>query len=178
MGRLPMLTAIVAGALALTACGASDGGSNSTTPAPAAAAAPTNTVRLATASGIGQVLVDSIGRTLYTPDEEKTGAVVCVDSCTTVWKPLKPAAAKTPTGAAGVPALAVIDRPDGSKQVTVGGRPLYTFATEVPGSITGQNVADDFGSQHLTWHVVMSDGTISVLPAPIGRTSPYGEGGY
>jgi predicted lipoprotein with Yx(FWY)xxD motif len=173
-----MLTFVATGALALTACGsASNGGSNATTPAPAAAVAPTNTVKLATANGIGQILVDPIGRTLYTPDEEKSGTIVCLDPCTAVWVPLKPGVT-TPTGATGVPALAVIDRPDGSRQVTIGGLPLYTFASEVPGTVTGQNVADAFGSQHLTWHVVMSDGTTSSLPAPITPTSPYGEGGY
>jgi predicted lipoprotein with Yx(FWY)xxD motif len=175
MGRHRMVTAVVAGALALTACGASDGGSKSTTPP--VAAPPTTTVRLATASGIGQILVDSIGRTLYTPDEEKAGTVACVDPCTTVWAPLNPGVT-APTGATGVPALAVIDRPDGSKQVTIGGLPLYTFASEVPGTVTGQNLADDFGSQHFTWHVVTSDGSISDKPAPITRTSPYGDGGY
>jgi predicted lipoprotein with Yx(FWY)xxD motif len=177
MGRLSMLTLVATGALALTACGASDGGSSSATAAPAAATASTNTVSIAASTGIGKILVDSSGRTLYTPDEEAAGAVVCLETCTTVWVPLE-AGATTPTAAAGVPALAAIDRSDGTKQVTVGGRPLYTFSKEAPGQVTGQNIADDFGSQHLTWHVILSDGTLSSTPAPINPTSPYGEGGY
>jgi predicted lipoprotein with Yx(FWY)xxD motif len=171
-----MLTLVATGAIALTACGASDGGSKSTTPTPAPVA-PTHTVGLATAAGIGQILVDSNGRTLYTPDEEKAGTIICVDPCTNVWVPLEPGAA-APTAAAGVPALAVVDRPDGGKQVTVGGLPLYWFANEAPGKVTAQNIADAFGSQHLTWHLLLSDGTTSDKPAPISPTSPYGEGGY
>ena len=75
-----MVTAIVTGALALAACGASDGGSNSASPAPAAAASPV-TVSTAPSAGIGNILVDSSGRALYTPDQEADGTVVCIDTC-------------------------------------------------------------------------------------------------
>jgi predicted lipoprotein with Yx(FWY)xxD motif len=173
-----MLTFLATAALAVTACGSADSASSSTTPAQAAAAAAAAaTVKLATAAGIGNILVDNVGRTLYTPDEEKTGTIVCLDPCSTIWVPLKPGVT-APTVAIGGPTLAVIDRPDGTRQITVGGRPLYTLASEVPGKVTGQNVSDAFGTQHLTWHVMLANGTTSSLPAPISTTSPYGEGGY
>ena len=65
-----------------------------------------------------------------------------------------------------------------AKQVTVGGRPLYTFAQDIPGQVTGQGLTDVFGSQHLTWHVVMSDGTPSSAISTVRPSSPYGDGGY
>ena len=175
MRRLPMVTAIVTGAFVLAACGASDGSSNSSSPA-ALAASPV-TLSTAPSPGLGNILVDSSGRALYTPDEEAGGIVVCIDTCSAVWVPLAPATA-APIAAAGAPAPAVIVRPDGAKQVTVGGRPLYTFAHEIPGQVTAQGLADIFGSQHLTWHVVQADGTPSSSTHTVRPSSPYGDGGY
>jgi predicted lipoprotein with Yx(FWY)xxD motif len=106
--------------------------------------------------GIGNVLTDPTGKTLYTPDQEANGQVLCTGACTTFWVPLAPGAGSP---AQGVANLAVINRPDGAQQVVESGKPLYTFSQDSPGDVKGNGFADQFGSQHFTWHAVLADGT-------------------
>lgn len=173
MRRLPIPAALVAVALTMAACGSSSSGSSGGT-ADIAAGAGGITVAIGSADGIGQILVDFQGKALYSSDQEASGRVLCVNQCAAVWIPLAPGAA-APTAAAGVPAVAVIDRPDGLKQVTAGGRPLYTFAADSAGKITGDGLADDFGTLHFTWHAVKSDGTLSAATGQV-PTAPGGIG--
>ena len=147
-------------------CGGSNGGSGS-----GSSAAP-DTVTASNIVGVGNVLVDSGGNALYSPDQEASGTVLCVDTCTSIWKPLAPGA-DAPTAPPGVTTLAVIDRPDGTKQLTGDGHPLYTFVNDSPGEVTGNGAMDDFGSQNFTWHAVLADGASS-NPTP----TPPPTGGY
>jgi predicted lipoprotein with Yx(FWY)xxD motif len=145
----------VASALALAACGGS--GDDNTASTPAASTGSSVTVTLKAVDGIGKVLVDSAGRALYTPDEETSGKVLCTGACTSDWEPLTAdAGAPKADGAAGK--LAVIDRPDGTRQVTAGGKPLYTFTDDPPGKVTGDGFSDDFDGKHFTWHAVLAGG--------------------
>ena len=158
MKRELSLTAAIATATLLAACGSGDDTTEDTT-----AAGGTATVAVADVDGIGEVLVDSAGMALYTADEEADGQVRCVDSCTSFWEPLA-SGGGAPTAAPGVGELEVIDRPDGTQQVALNGRPLYTFVQDSPGNVTGDGFADDFGDQHLTWH--------AVRPGTAGATTP------
>ncbi|MEO8267185.1 MAG: hypothetical protein ABI706_16910 [Ilumatobacteraceae bacterium] len=178
MRRFLMSTVVASGAVVLAACGSGDYGGNApTTKAAPTAAGGFATVSVAAVPGYGNILVDPKGRALYSTDEEADGTVLCVDKCTSFWAPLA-AGSAAPTGGVGAPAIGVVDRPDGSKQVTAAGRPLYTFSHDSPGSITGDGVGDDFGSQHFTWHLILADGTPRVVtenstPNP---PNPYGAG--
>ena len=171
-----MSTVIASGAIVLAACGASDsGGSRAANDvAPSAGA---DTVSVAAVFGVGNILIDAAGKALYSPDEEANGSVLCVDKCTSFWVPLAPGATG-PTAGAGAPTIAVVDRPDGTKQVTAAGRPLYTFSPDGPGKVTGDGVADDFGTQHFTWHVIMSDGSprVATENSTPNPPNPYGGG--
>jgi predicted lipoprotein with Yx(FWY)xxD motif len=138
--------------LALAACGGSnDNGSDTSN------AAATN----ATVSMDNGTLVDSDGAPLYTSDQEKSGKVVCTGGCTSIWLPLT--APGTPTAGDGVSGkLGTVKRPDGAKQVTLDGRPLYRFAEDgTDGMPTGDGVKDDFGGQQFTWHLEGSSATTS-----------------
>ena len=173
MKRLLFSTAMASAAVALTACGASDGAVGSA-PAQVPAAAHAQTVSVMAAGGMGNILVDSSGMALYTPDQEADGTVHCVAACLSYWIPLAPGAS-TPTSLADGTTLGVITRPDGTQQVTTGGRPLYTFAMDAAGKVTGDGAADSFADQHFTWHVVHADGT-TVSPSA-GSTPPATSGG-
>ena len=154
MKRLPTSAAIVAAALALGACGSSgndNGNSSSATPA-----SGSDTVSVEHVDGVGDVLFDQKGMALYTPEQEANGKVLCMDSCLAFWKPLEPGSG-TPTAKAGVAQLAVITRPDGTKQVSDDGKPLYTFSEDSTGKVTGNGFSDDFSGQQFTWHAVLSD---------------------
>jgi predicted lipoprotein with Yx(FWY)xxD motif len=143
--------AAVAASLTLAACGGS-----SNNEAPAARAASSDTVGIQQVTGIGRVLVDSSGMALYTPSEERSGKIVCTGSCTSEWQPVQ--ADGTPTAASGAGRVGVIKRPDGARQVTLAGMPLYTFAQDSPGQITGDGFQDKFGGTSFTWHVVLAGG--------------------
>jgi len=149
--------------LALAAC--SSGGSGSSPDATAAGSSTVSTMRV---DGLGTVLTDPTGKTLYTPDQEADGQLLCTGACTMFWVPVAPGAG-SPTAPPGVADLGVINRPDGTTQVTESGKPLYTFSQDSPGDIKGNAFADDFGSQHFTWHAVLADGTTA---SPSGTNSP------
>lgn len=173
MKRLLTVLATSTAAVALAACGSSGssdyGGAPATASSVSAAAIAVKNV-----DGVGNVLVDSSGQALYSPDQEANGKVLCTGACTSFWTPL--AADGTPTAAAGVAQLGVIDRPDGTKQVTAAGKPLYTFTEDSPGKVKGNGFSDAFGSQHFTWHAVLASGTAAggATTSPGATSSGYG----
>jgi predicted lipoprotein with Yx(FWY)xxD motif len=154
-----MKTLIVPGmavtvAVALSACGGSSSDSISNAAAPSARTA---TVSVREVSGVGRVLVDASGKPLYTPAQEASGQILCANGCTAFWHPVIAAGKPTAAGSAGK--LGVIKRPNGGMQVTVNGRPLYTFSEDSTGKATGDGFKDAFGGHHFTWHVVHAGGT-------------------
>lgn len=159
---------LVIGAVALSACGSND---DSTTSAPAAATGG-ETVATASVDGVGTVLVDANGDALYTPAQEANGTIECTGSCEEIWMPL--AASGAPTASADVTGkLGTVKRPDGTEQVTLDGGPLYTFAQDSPGQVTGDGVEDSFGGKDFTWHVV----TVGAAPEDAPTTTDS-SGGY
>jgi predicted lipoprotein with Yx(FWY)xxD motif len=97
-------------------------------------------------SSLGKtVLTANNGRTLYSLSVEKNGNFICKRSCLKDWFPLVVAAGVKP---AGPVALGTVRRPDGRRQVTFEGRPLYTFdGDSKKGDATGEGIKD-VG----TWH--------------------------
>jgi predicted lipoprotein with Yx(FWY)xxD motif len=142
-------------ALVLAACGG--GGADTDNPS-ARSSNNTATVSVEEIGDAGSVLVDSAGKALYVADEEADGAVVCTNACTSFWIPLT-LDEGAPTGDSVSGDLGVAERPDGTRQVTLDGRRLYTFAEDEPGEVTGDGFSDAFDGQQFTWHVVSADGT-------------------
>ncbi|MET0734803.1 MAG: hypothetical protein ABWY55_04055 [Microbacterium sp.] len=98
---------------------------------------------LATAStSLGDVVVDSAGMTLYMFDNDEQGTTTsaCTGQCLDNWPPL--IATDDGIEVDGVSGdVATIDTPDGEKQVTLNGWPLYYFAGDsAPGDVAGQGV--------------------------------------
>jgi predicted lipoprotein with Yx(FWY)xxD motif len=157
--------AAVAATLTIAACG----GSNNDQAA--SGAATSNTVGIKQVSGIGRVLVNSTGLALYTPDQEAKGMIRCTASCTSVWQPVD--AGGKPTAAAEAGKVGVIKRPDGARQVTLNGMPLYTFAQDSPSQVTGDGAKDQFGGSEFTWHVVLAGGAKGA-GSSTGTSGQYG----
>jgi predicted lipoprotein with Yx(FWY)xxD motif len=149
MHRVLTLAAIAA-TLIVAGCGSSD--SNETP----AGATTSDTVGVKQVDGFGRVLVDSSGLALYTPDQDTKGMIRCTGSCTSEWQPLAPGG--KPSAAAGAGKVGVVKRPDGDRQVTLDGMPLYTFVEDSPSQITGDGFKDEFGGTSFTWHVVLAGG--------------------
>jgi predicted lipoprotein with Yx(FWY)xxD motif len=167
MTRL-LAAAAVAASLVLAACG---GGGSSSTSTPAATS---TTVAVKPVSGIGNVLVDSAGKALYSSNVEAGGKVMCTGACTSFWKPLT-VGSGNPTAASGAGKLSVVKRPDGTRQVALDGKPLYTFAQDAPGKVQGNGFSDDFAGQHFTWTAVLAGGKSS---GSTTTTPPRNDYGY
>ena len=81
-------------------------------------------------TGLGKVLVDGRGHTLYLFAKDRRGKSSCTGRCAGFWPPL--IAAGKPRAAAGAKAslLGTTKRADGRLQVTYNHHPLYTFVKD------------------------------------------------
>ena len=182
MKRLITLGTAVAAGAALAACGGANGGRSANTSGPGVSTARAKTVAVRQLPRVGRVLVAQNGEALYSPDLEAGGKIVCAGACNAFWKPLTLGGGK-PTASAGAGKLGLIKRPDGSRQVTVNGKPLYTFSEDSPGKATGNGFRDEFGGHHFKWTVVSAGGTTtsgsrSERGASRPRTTTSSGGGY
>jgi predicted lipoprotein with Yx(FWY)xxD motif len=106
------------------------------------------------AAGVGQILVDSEGMTLYyfQKDQKGSGKSKCEGACAEAWPPLTTEG--EPEAMKGVKAamLGTIEREDGTTQVTYAGWPLYTFvADQKPGEDNGTD-SKAFGASWYPLH--------------------------
>jgi predicted lipoprotein with Yx(FWY)xxD motif len=102
----------------------------------------------------GGALVAPDGHTLYEFSKDTATSTACTGGCTSIWPPLK----GTPQGGSGVTAdeLGTLMRPDGTRQVTFAGHPLYEYSgDQAAGERHGEGVTDNGG----IWHVALSSGT-------------------
>jgi len=104
------------------------------------------------ALGSGGFLVDANGMTLYLFTKDTTSASTCSGGCATNWPPLT--VTGQPVAGAGVDAslLGTTTRADGSIQVTYNGHPLYYYKSDhAAGDENGQGVGG-------VWFVVSATG--------------------
>jgi predicted lipoprotein with Yx(FWY)xxD motif len=124
----------------------------------ATASAPAYRLQARTIAGLGKIVADGKGFTLYmyTPDHQGTSR--CTGFCAHQWPPLVlPSGVHKPAAGPGVAAalLGTVRRPDGRLQVTYNGWPLYLWMGDTaPGQATGQ--ADDMG----LWYAVSVTGAV------------------
>jgi|tagenome__1003787_1003787.scaffolds.fasta_scaffold20815390_3 predicted lipoprotein with Yx(FWY)xxD motif len=172
MKRMLIPGAALAAALALAACGGSSSTSGSTTPS-----AASHTVGVKSIDGVGNVLVDAHGMPLYSSNLDARGTPACDGACTAIWKPLT--ASGAPSAADGAGAVGVVMRSDGTRQVAIAGRPLYTFVKDSPGKVGGNGVADAFAGRRFTWAAVLAGGKSAPAGAKGASTPASGSsGGY
>ena len=126
----------------------------------AAMAATHSSTRAATlrigSSQLGRILVDGRGRSLYLFEKDRRGHSACSSACATYWPPLLTKAKPLAGGGAKQSLLGVIRRPDGTKQVTYAGHPLYRFALDTKRGQTRGEGLHDFGAG---WYVLAPAGT-------------------
>jgi predicted lipoprotein with Yx(FWY)xxD motif len=112
-----------------------------------------------TIPGLGPVLVNAQGHTLYTFAPDKDKKVTCVGSCTSVWPPVKLAAGAkaTPSGAVKASLLGSDPDPSGGNVVTYAGWPLYTYVGDTsPSTHAGQGLNVSGG----LWYVISPAGKV------------------
>jgi predicted lipoprotein with Yx(FWY)xxD motif/mono/diheme cytochrome c family protein len=109
--------------------------------------------------GLGTVLVNSAGRTLYVFAPDKATKVTCTGGCASVWPPEYLPAGGRAVGTGGVKAslLGAATDPTGGKVITYAGWPLYTYVADTaPGSAAGQDINITGGF----WWVITTSGTV------------------
>src|ERR1051326_6085842 len=126
-----------------TACGSSM--SHPASSSPSASSSGSGTVlQTSTAKGLGTIVTDKDGFTLYRFDKDSTSPPMsnCNGSCTAVWPPELVAQGNTPTLKGIDKALVgTVTRSDGKTQITLNGWPLYRYAPDSkPGDTKGQGL--------------------------------------
>jgi predicted lipoprotein with Yx(FWY)xxD motif len=139
----------VAALLTLSACGNDDDAADEDANGDVAAEGNGSVVTL-TESGLGEILVDGDGMTLYLFTVDEPGVSNCDEDCLEVWPPME----GEPEAGSGVDAelLGSIEHDDGTIQATYGDWPLYYYAGDAAaGDLEGQGLND-------VWFVLDADG--------------------
>src|SRR5437016_4318087 len=144
------------------------------------------TVATASVPGVGTVLVNGAGRTIYVLTSEAGGKLTCTDDngCTKVWPDTELPAGKTAAIAGtGVQAslLSTVKSTDGKLYLTYHTFPLYTFTGDTKtGTAAGQGITS-FGG---TWSAITpaglaaTTGSAPASPAATPNAKASSSGGY
>ena len=149
-----LVAACSTGSSGTAAAGSSSpaGGSSSS----AAAGGSGSTVITTVSSSAGTFLATSSGHAVYLWSKDGDGMSACTGACTGAWPPVTTTGQVTASGGAKSSDLGTITRPDGTKQVTYDGHPLYFFTGDSgPGMASGQG-NDGFGAK---WWLVSPSGS-------------------
>lgn len=136
------------------------------------------TIKTASVSGLGTVLVDGAGRTLYTLTSESAGKITCTtaNGCTDYWSQIGSKSGQrhqTRGGAKGSMIGSEKGSP-GTHVLTYHGHPLYTYVGDTAdGQANGEGLKS-FGG---TWYAVSASGAL-VKKASSASSPSSGSGGY
>jgi predicted lipoprotein with Yx(FWY)xxD motif len=159
-------------ALAIAGCGGSSSSESSSAESTSSGSEPAasttsgeSSVAGAEISGLGTVLVDSKGMTVYEFTVDKGTTSECYGECESFWHPVTTSGKPTAGEGAMSADLGTTKRKDGTMQVTYKGHPLYTFsADKAPGEANGNESEG-------TWFVLNEAGT-----AVKGKATPAAAG--
>jgi predicted lipoprotein with Yx(FWY)xxD motif len=164
-GLLSAAVAVPLLALAAAGCGSSDGTSTAH-----AASASSATVSVAN-TGLGKILVDSQGRTLYLFRKDSGTKSACSGGCAAAWPPLRASGKPTAGGGAQASLLGTTPRSDGKPQVTYNGHPLYGYQGDSKSGDTNGQGSTGFGAP---WYVLSPTGNqITAASSSSGGGSGY-----
>lgn len=156
IARATPLLALSSGLL-IAACGGSSDNSPGSSGSGANAASNIST---ASVSGLGTVLVNGDGKTLYVLSSEAGGKLTCTDGngCTKVWPDTElPSGTTSATAGSGAQAsqLGTVKAASGSLYVTYGGFPLYTYTGDTGSAQSNGEGITSFGG---TWYAMAPSG--------------------
>jgi predicted lipoprotein with Yx(FWY)xxD motif len=164
-GRLAVRGLLAATGLAVV-CAVAGCGSGSSPGAgrPVAATGSAVTIRVRTLPGLGTVLVNSSGYTLYMFKPDAQRRVTCTQLCAATWPPVKITPGGRLVAGPGVRADLLGSDPDpsGGRVVTYNGWPLYTYRSDIqPGWDDGQGIDLNGGF----WYVMRPSGEPVIAPS-------------
>jgi predicted lipoprotein with Yx(FWY)xxD motif len=131
------LIVIVAAAVALAGLGTASGASGSASHATAISTGKT---------GLGKIIVDARGRTLYLFEKDKHHHSACGRACAAYWPPLLTQGKPVARGGAKQSLIGTIMRADGTRQVTYAGHPVYTYVLDTKAGQTKGEGSTLFGA--------------------------------
>ncbi|HUY09817.1 MAG TPA: hypothetical protein VMW80_10300 [Candidatus Dormibacteraeota bacterium] len=151
-------------------------------PSPPAAAAVTATAKVtietASVAGLGTVLVDGAGRTIYTLSSEKHGKITCTSAsgCPQFWPQIHSSSGQRHQTRGGAHASMIGSErgATSTRVVTYHGWPLYTYSGD---SAKGQDNGEGLKSFGGTWYAVSPAGKQVKGAAKASKPSPS-SGGY
>jgi predicted lipoprotein with Yx(FWY)xxD motif len=166
-------------ALAVAGCGGgSSGATASASPAPPKTTSGSSATIGVANTGLGKILVDSQGRTVYMFQKDVGTKSACSGACAAAWPPVRATGKPTAGSGLNVSLVGASPRSDGASQVTYNGHPLYRFVKDQkPGDTTGQGV-NAFGGG---WFALSAAGTQvsgSGTSSSSGGASAPAAGGY
>ena len=163
------IAAVPLAALAVAGCGGSSNSSSSSPSVPKLPGGRAATIGVS-GSGVGNILVDSQGRTVYLFKKDTSAKSTCTGACASSWPPVRATGKPTAAGGAHASMLGTTKRSDGKPQVTYHGHPLYTFSGDQSvGDINGQGV-NAFGA--VWWAVSPAGNQVTTKPSS-GTTGGY-----
>ena len=111
----------------------------------------------ASPSAYGRILFDGRGFVLYGFTADRKGRTACAGACATAWPPYLVSGSLRAGRGISKSLLGTIRRPDGTRQLTYAGRPLYFYVGDnKPGQILCQGVSE-FGGD---WLVIRPSGAL------------------
>ncbi len=180
------------GILGLAACSSSSSSSSSSASSSAAAAttagptttagstSPASSFSTSTISGVGTVVVDGQGRTVYVLTADKKTNLPCTDAngCTKFWPDLPLDNGATPTAGTGIDAslLKTMKSSDGQTYPTYNGWLMYEFVMDTAAGQAHGIGVKSFGG---TWYALGADGNPVAKGATTTTAAPASSGsGY
>ena len=181
--QVRLLAVALLAVLGFVAAGCGGGSSASSAPQSGVAGAEHSTgsvaVKTRKIKGLGVVLINPAGRTLYVFMKDAHRHVTCTGQCASFWPPLKwKGAGKPKAGGVAKSALLGTDKnPAGGKVVTYNHWPLYTYSGDsAAGQAKGWNQNLNGGK----WYVISAKGKVvkHKTSSGGGGTTTTGGGGW
>lgn len=119
-------------------------------------------------TGLGRILVDTRGHSLYLFEKDKGTSSACYGACAKFWPPLLTAAKPVAGAGARASLLGTTKRRDGKLQVTYRGHPLYLFVQDTKAGMTTGEDSHAFGGG---WYVLAPSG-VKIGHTTAGTTTP------
>ena len=116
---------------------------------------------------LGDILTNAQGMTLYTYQNDKPDTSNCTGACATTWPPETIPQGWQPVAAPEVPGkVGVIQRSDGTPQVTYNQMPLYLYSGDKnPGDANGQGVNNLWSAVKITPVAMPTSAPAAATPA-------------
>jgi predicted lipoprotein with Yx(FWY)xxD motif len=116
---------------------------------------------------LGEILVNSQGRTLYLFEKDSGTTSACTGECASDWPPLEVTGKATEGSGADSSLVGTTERPDGTQQVTYNGHPLYLFEGDKKAGDTNGEGLNAFGGSWLALSAV-GNGVTPQAPSQSG----------